>query len=264
MTDQIEKEDPAAPGSKARFGRLIAKDSRDRQYMLPRRVSTRTFRFWNVPAVLDQGSTPQCVAYSSTAWLLAGPVPNTQLGAPHGAFAEKLYRECQTVDEWPGEDYDGTSVRAAFKIFKQRGYVPAYNWATDAEIVAQHILEVGPVVAGTWWKGGMMDPDDEGFIHATGGNAGGHAWLLVGFNRNKYSTKGTPLGPCFRMQNSWGRGWGQSGRAWITLPDLQSLIAEDGEACTATEVDLDLQRRLSDGEKVAEEGNQGAEAEVQG
>ena len=32
-----------------------------------------------------------------------------------------LYHEAQKIDEWPGEDYDGTSVRAGLDILRKRG-----------------------------------------------------------------------------------------------------------------------------------------------
>ena len=33
-----------------------------------------------------------------------------------------LYHEAQKIDEWPGEDYDGTSVRAGLDILRKRGH----------------------------------------------------------------------------------------------------------------------------------------------
>jgi hypothetical protein len=33
-----------------------------------------------------------------------------------------LYHEAQKIDEWPGEDYDGTSVRAALDILRKVGH----------------------------------------------------------------------------------------------------------------------------------------------
>ena len=33
-----------------------------------------------------------------------------------------LYHEAQKVDEWQGEDYDGTSVRAGLDILRKRGH----------------------------------------------------------------------------------------------------------------------------------------------
>ena len=38
-----------------------------------------------------------------------------------------------------------------------------------------------------------------------------------------------------RAVNSWGEGWGQRGRFWLTFGDLDKLIKADGEACVAIE-----------------------------
>lgn len=211
-------------------GRLCAPDSRDRRYALPLQETQRTYRFWNTPEALDQEDKPHCVAYSACHWLLTGPVKNTKFHPTNVRnYAENLYHECQKIDEWPGEDYDGTSVRAAFKILKERGFVPQYRWAWDAETVARHILEIGPVVVGTWWYAGMMKPKG-GYLSPSGTALGGHAYTLVGFSRPRNS---------FRVFNSWGSAWGSKGRAWITFTDMDGLIKDQGEACTAWEADKD-------------------------
>jgi hypothetical protein len=36
--------------------------------------------------------------------------------------ARWLYHEAQKVDEWPGEDYEGTSVRAGLDVLRTRGH----------------------------------------------------------------------------------------------------------------------------------------------
>jgi hypothetical protein len=33
-----------------------------------------------------------------------------------------LYHEAQRIDEWPGEDYDGTSVRAGMDVLRTEGH----------------------------------------------------------------------------------------------------------------------------------------------
>jgi C1A family cysteine protease len=177
--------------------------------------------------VLDQGRTPQCVAYSSIGFLTAHPVVNKAID-----FKE-FYDACQRVDEWEGEDYEGTSVRAGFKVLKERGYVSGYQWALNADTVAQHILTTSPVVVGTDWYLDMFTPTSDGYITATGSVEGGHAWLLVGVNLMRHNPDGT-LG-AFRMRQSWGPGWGQNGRAWVTYSDMDKLIRSDGEACAAVE-----------------------------
>lgn len=230
------------------FGRLPAIDFRDRAYMLrpPAEEVTRTSRYWRAGQVLDQDGLPQCVAFAGQGFLLAGPVKNQMLHDPAW-----LYHECQLLDEWEGEDYDGTSVRALFKVLQREGLVSVYNWATDPLIAAQHILANGPVVFGTNWYVGMEAPDEHGFIHATGAVAGGHAYLIVGCNVNKKCPDGSS--GAFRMQNSWGTDWGRKGRAWIAFSDAAKLIAEYGEVATSSELKLQ--------ERPAEEDEQDAGAD---
>jgi hypothetical protein len=50
-----------------------------------------------------------------------------------------LYHEAQKVDEWPGEDYDGTSVRAGLDILRKRGHCEVKDGKTRAEAVAEGI-----------------------------------------------------------------------------------------------------------------------------
>jgi hypothetical protein len=217
------------------LGRLPAVDERDRRFAMAAPPSERRFRSWLSPGeVWDQGWTSQCVAYAANRWLTSHRVVN-KVAMTH----EGLYAECQRVDEWPGEDYDGTSVRAAFKVLKTRGFVQAYTWASELEPVVRHILEVGPVVMGTDWTSDMFDVDEKGYIWPSGSVVGGHAWVAIAVNRNRKNPDGS-VG-AVRLLNSWGAEWGQWGRAWVTLPDMERLIhgLEDwpGEACTAVEID---------------------------
>lgn len=191
---------------------------------------TVTARTWYSPGVMDQGATSECVGYSGVKYLTTAPVYNKPLD-PH-----ELYKECQRTDEWPGEDYDGTSVRGLFKALKRRGLVSGYKWAFEYELVVNHILTAGPVVMGTVWPMEMFTPDRHGYIEPKGEDAGGHAWLIIGANRNRRNPDGTR--GAVRMINSWGDGWAQNGRAWITFNNLDWLIKEDGEACVATEVKM--------------------------
>jgi len=143
-----------------------------------------------------------------------------------GPQPQIIYHAAQQVDEWPGEDYAGTSVRAGAKVLQSLGHVASYVWAFTAEDVATWLLSGhGTCVAGTAWTSGMMRPNDKGFIAPTGNSVGGHAYLIVGYNR---------VSGVFRILNSWGS-WGQNGRAWILGEHLDVLIRDDGEAATAIE-----------------------------
>lgn len=225
------------PNANRGLGRLHAPDTRDHNFLLARpaqEAAQITYRTWFTDQVFDQGDMPQCVAYSSIGWLMASPVRNTTNVPTFGEF----YTDCQRNDELPGEEplYQGTSVRASFKVLKQRGYVSEYRWAFNAATVVDHLLVKSPVVTGTTWLGDMFDPDKNGFLRVSGQPAGGHAYLLIGANRDKLCPDGSR--GAIRIVNSWNREWGQSGRAWIAMTDFDKLMADDGEAATATEVKL--------------------------
>lgn len=229
------------------LGRKPAPDERDRAFsLLPvlRAVGMlRTLpasKFWPLTTgVLDQGSTSQCVAYAWTQFLKSTPLVHAAgaLGDLRG-FAGQLYRRAQQIDEWPGENYDGTSVRAGARVLVEQGRIArvdsavasatgGYRWAWNAEEARDFVLGVGPVVFGTDWTDEMFLPDSEGYITPAGAVAGGHAYLVAGFSAPRNA---------FRIVNSWGRSWGQSGRAWLRFADADRLIQEYGEAVSAVEI----------------------------
>lgn len=225
---------PAPERPQPKFGRVPATDLRDHAYRLPRRrpapgVRSRT---WFSGPALDQGNTSQCVGYSGAHWLAAGPVRNLRdVPSP-----EACYRAAQQHDEWPGQepDYYGTSVRALFKVLQAQGYIGEYRWAYTAADCAAWVLSAGPMVVGTVWSSGMMDPDAKGFLRPTGSIEGGHAYTLIAANLDKKCPDGTK--GALRVLNSWGTDWGEKGRAWISLAEFDVLMREDGEAVTAVEV----------------------------
>ena len=107
------------------------------------------------------------------------------------------YPWAQKHDEWPGENYEGTSVRAAVEYFRQvLGTVSGYRWARNMDDVRAR-LTAGPtdgggvLVAGTdWWTG--MDnmrglPYEENWWTPTGKYRGGHCYLIWGLaGKGKY------------------------------------------------------------------------------
>lgn len=216
------------------LGRLLAKDERDRTHVMPWRAAAASLasRYWHTPAAFDQGATSQCVAYAGVRYLVSAPTRNKPIG-----FSD-LYRDCQKADEWPGEDYDGTTVRALFKTFKARGLVSGYQWAFDAKPVIDHLLMVGPVVMGTIWSDAMANIGSNGYLTVNADlsrEVEGHAWCAIGANRKRRNPDGS-LG-AVRAVNSWGVDWGPSkGRFWVSFSDIGRLIAADGEACVAKEI----------------------------
>jgi len=205
------------------FGRYEIADPRDGQYVFRAGASKRTSRVWDTSRWSgDQKATPHCVGYGWAHWLDSSPI--RQWMHPDGIYSIAKY-----LDEWEGIDYDGTSVRAGAKVLAQLGAISEYRWARNSGVVANHILETGPVVIGVDWYSGMSAPDSSHVMRPKGALEGGHCGLLCGYNGK---TK------MFKFKNSWGPGWGKGGYAYISVPDLGSLLFNGGEACVGVESKL--------------------------
>lgn len=224
------------------LGRLPAIDDRSNlpRFAMSAPKTEKTFRNWLSPAtaqwprVLDQGNTSECVAYSTAKFLLTHRIVNYPQES-----CNSFYKRCQLVDEWPGTDYDGTSVNAAMKVLRADGLISSWTWAFERDPVIRHILEVGPVVAGTDWTMDMFTPDRWGYIWPTGENAGGHAYLWLGANTLRKNPDGS-IG-AVRGLNSWGPNWGPNkGRFWMSFGTVEKLLRGlgqwSGEAAAPLEV----------------------------
>lgn len=230
--------DPAPESSfnaLAGLGRLRAADPRDRRFALQAMmgVEITKYKMWNNPGIYDQGGTAQCVAYSTKKLLTAGPITNPL--SKHPWDFTQFYDLCQDNDEWAGDNYDGTSVRAAFKVAKQAGLISEYNWAFDEPTARAYVGLVSPMVVGTDWHMDMFTPDRWGYITPSGQLAGGHAYLLVGLDPKRQHPITGHVG-AYRVANSWGTGWGENGRAWISFQHMAALIENWGEAALAREI----------------------------
>lgn len=207
------------------LGRLPSVDLRDKNFPMKLALVQQTlptYKYWKTGPVLDQGNQPFCVGYSWRQWLTTAPLMTRS-----GPDAPTIYHEAQVNDEWPGEDYDGTSVRGGAKALEIRGHIATYLWATTKTELTEWVLTKGPAVVGTWWYSSMFTPNADGFVFPSGSLEGGHAYIIIGYNS---------LSKVYRCMNSWGSSWGQKGRFWIKEDDMHQLIFdEDGEACAAIE-----------------------------
>jgi hypothetical protein len=184
-------------------------------------------RYWTPGAfITNQGTEGACVGHGVVNEYMASPVRG-RLTTPNPT-AYEVYRAAQRIDEWEGESYDGTSVRAGMLAGRQRGWWSGFQWAfTMAEL--RVALETGPVVIGVEWRASMYDAPN-GQVATFGPVVGGHCLLLTGYTPNWHKQ-----GPHYRWRNSWGPTYGVNGSAYIHADDLQGILFRSGgEAASPT------------------------------
>ncbi len=185
--------------------------------------------------VLDQKAEGACTGFGLTAVI---NLLNQLRGRRLRVSARMLYEMARKHDEWPGEEYAGSSCRGAIKGFANMGVCRDAYWryvagkpgaltvraAKDARsntIGAYYRIEhrvsdfhaalnqAGVVfcsanVHAGWAARAIRD----GAIAQRDRTTGAHAFAIVGYNR-----KG------FWVQNSWGKGWGRGGTALWSYED---------------------------------------------
>lgn len=191
--------------------------------------------------ILDQKSEGACTGFAVAA---AINMLYQRAGQDIQVSPRMLYEMAKRCDEWPGEDYDGSSLRGAIDGWKNMGVCKDAMWpyrvgankgsltiarAKDArehtigayyrvrpEISHFHaaLNEVGVVAVSAKVHKGWDNPRD-GVIEPHKNTNGGHAFILVGYN-----DKG------FWIQNSWGKGWGDNGVALWSYEDWISNIMD--------------------------------------
>ena len=168
---------------------------------------------------LDQGVEGACTGFGCAHVLALSPGPRDHIT---NDFARAIYHKARTLDEWPGESYEGSSVNGAMKAAREMGLITEWRWAYN-ETEIQHGLSWHVAAEiGVWWYDGMWEPDAQGVLRVKGRKSGGHALALSGY-------KTTKSGVFYRLENSWGKSWGDSGGCWISDEDLMGLIDDDGE-----------------------------------
>lgn len=206
----------------ARLDRLVQFDERSRNFpiraVVPKKPRSYT---WRCTTTLDQGNIGQCVGFGVSHELLARPAEVSSQIVNY-AYAHQIYLEAQKIDEWPGEDYEGTSVLAGVKVAKSLGWMKSYRWGFSLDDLILGVGYNGPAVLGISWLEGMMDINQDGFIIADGDDMGGHCILCRGVNVNA---------EYFLLHNSWGASWGINGDCKITFKDMERLLKMEGEQC---------------------------------
>ncbi len=203
------------------FDRIIHFDERSRNFPVRSLVlkKKRKTMMWPCNLWLDQGQEGACTGFSVSHEAAAEPVavPNIT-----NETAREIYKRAKQLDDFPGEDYEGSTVLGAMKAATEKGWYEEYRWAFGEDDLAYAVGYFGPAVLGIPWYEGMCTPDKDGLIKVSGNLAGGHAILCNGYDATK---------KLYRLHNSWGREWGVDGECFISEKDMKRLLREQGEAC---------------------------------
>lgn len=199
-----------------------------------------THRTWPLGGpVLDQGETGTCEGHAWRNFLRCAPIRTLSV---RGSVSQwDIYRGAVLLDPWTSNDDEanlpdndpgldaGTDTRSPAQYLTAKGRLKSYVWAFTLADTVSWLLRMGPVVFGTNWYQSMFTPTAEGIVRISQGSpiAGGHAYLARGVD-----TKRGLVGP---FAQSWGPAWGKQGKFWMPYEDVERLIAEDGEVCTAVE-----------------------------
>lgn len=225
------------------LGRLPAPDARDTNFLARELFKAdnieRKYRSWPAHvSALYQASLPHCVAFSWMHFMVDSPQTHKVIVSDPGSAViavrgvdttistNDFYNDCQLNDEWPGEDYSGTSVRAGAKVLKAHELISEYRWAFTLDDMINCLLTQGPVIVGTNWYRDMSIPDANHYIWPSGPLEGGHAYKVDGVNIPSQR---------FRIKNSWSPSWGRRGFAFMAFETMERLLREEGEACIALE-----------------------------
>ncbi|MDP9975264.1 putative chitinase/putative alpha/beta hydrolase family esterase [Variovorax paradoxus] len=243
---RLEPAPPAfvPPPSESLTVRPDTLDFRDLMYTptlieVPSHIPLGEYLEHQVP-ILNQGSEGACTGFGLATvanYLLQRRrvVPDSVPVSPR-----MLYDLARRYDEWPGENYSGSSARGAMKGWHKHGicseelypYQPgkvdrrgmteqrvadgmrrplgAYFRVNHKDLVAMHaaIAEVGVLYATATVHEGWNSAGTDGLIVQSEVITGGHAFAIVA-----YDDQG------FWLQNSWGPTWGLRGFARVTYDD---------------------------------------------
>lgn len=175
---------------------------------------------WLIPVEnrLDQGSEGACVGFAGAHCYGAEPLWQYITVK----LARMFYKGAQKSDEWPGENYEGTSVNGLMKFLKLKGWVAEYRWINTLDELKRTLCFYGPVISGSVWKEGCFYPDAHGFINFEGKTEGGHAICICGIDvEEEY----------FLIQQSWGLDHGTKGQVKMRFVDMGQLIGTRPQIC---------------------------------
>lgn len=221
-------------------------DFRDQMFVptlieVPLSVSLETYKSFDIP-ILDQGREGACTGYALATVINYLLKHRSKEPGQAPVSPRMLYELARRYDEWPGEDYEGSSARGAMKGWHKHGIstdalwrgtisapaktysawseelikdarkrpLGAYFRVNHKDLVAMHaaIAEVGILYVTAVVHEGWGQVDEKGDIPMRNEPTGGHAFAVVAYD---------DIG--FWIQNSWGEDWGYRGFARLSYDD---------------------------------------------
>jgi pimeloyl-ACP methyl ester carboxylesterase len=192
--------------------------------------------------VLDQGNEGACTGFALAAVI---NLLNDQRGRRYRVSPRMLYEAARRFDEWPGEEYEGSSCRGAIKGWYTMGVCREEHWRYDparpGELTVARAKKARENTLGAYYRlhhrlsdfhaalneagvifvsadvhaGWDLKAVKNGTIPRRAEVIGAHAFAIVGYNSQG-----------FLVQNSWGRQWGSTGVAVWSYEDWQDNIRD--------------------------------------
>lgn len=219
-------------------------DFRDLMYVptlveVPTHVPLKEYWKYKVQ-VLDQGQEGACTGFGLATVANYLLLRRRVEPDPTPVSPRMFYENARRYDEWPGEDYSGSSARGAMKGWHKHGVCAEKDWPyaltkkdktglTDErtsaarrrplgayfrvnhkDLIAMHsaIAEVGVLYATAAVHDGWQSVGTDGVISQSDAMIGGHAFAIVAYDAGG-----------FWIQNSWGPTWGRRGLCHISYDD---------------------------------------------
>jgi len=219
-------------------------DNRDWRFESDVKIPASVDNRRHVSSIKNQGQEGSCVGFAVAKGV------ETVLGKnareKYQDMSERwAYEKAKIYDEWPGNSYEGSSVRGGLKAANKEGVclerlwryrpnkkgkphrlakanaakykVSSYARVVGIDNVKRAIFENGIVVGAALVHEGWFRPQTTGIIPLKNKFKilGGHAFALVG-----YGGKG------FWVANSWGRNWAKDGFGVLLYQDAKLHLVD--------------------------------------
>jgi hypothetical protein len=206
---------------------------------VPTTVPLESYLLAGVP-ILDQGQEGACTGFGLAT--VANFLHRVRRQEPdlESVSPRMFYEMAKRYDEWPGEEYAGSSARGAMKGWHKHGVCREVDWpystagrvdreltherairacdrplgayyrVNHKDIVAMHsaLAETRILYATASVHEGWQQVGPDGLIPFSPTSIGGHAFAIVAYDRTG-----------FWIQNSWGSDWGRGGFCQISYDD---------------------------------------------